>query len=66
MQHFPILIKRVFGCAVEKIDFDRIDFVELILVKSELNIKWFMFGYLQNKSDLYEKCCLDVLSQNCF
>jgi len=24
---------------VEKIDFDRIDFVELILVKSELNIK---------------------------
>jgi hypothetical protein len=30
---------RVFGCAVEKIDFDRIDFVELILVKSELNVK---------------------------
>ena len=56
----------MFGCAVEKIDFDIIDFVELILVKSELNVKWFMFGYLQNKSDLYEKCCLDVLSQNCF
>ena len=32
-------MKRVFGCAVEKIDFDRIDFVELVLVKSELNIK---------------------------
>jgi len=33
----------VFGCAVEKIDFGKIDFVELILVKSELNVKWFMF-----------------------
>jgi len=29
----------VFGCAVARIDFDKIDFVELILVKSELNIK---------------------------
>jgi len=30
---------RVFGCVVEKIDFGRIDFVKLILVKSELNVK---------------------------
>jgi hypothetical protein len=31
------LMMRVFGCAVEIIDFDRIDFVELILIKSELS-----------------------------
>jgi len=29
----------MFGYPVQKIDFDRIDFVELILVKSELNVK---------------------------
>jgi len=39
----------VFGCAVEIIDFGRIDFVELILIKSKLNLKWFMFGYLKKK-----------------
>jgi len=27
------MILRVFGCAVSKIDFDRIDHLELILVK---------------------------------
>ena len=32
-------INRVFGCAVEIIDFGRIDFVELILIKSKLNLK---------------------------
>jgi len=26
--------------------------VELILAKIELSVKWFMFGYLPNKSDL--------------
>jgi len=60
------LLNQLNSIHPEKIDFGRIDFVELILVKSELNVKLFMFGYLQNKSDLYEKCCLDVLSQNCF
>jgi len=36
----------VFGCAVDKIDFDRIDFIELILIKIELSEKWYTFGYL--------------------
>jgi hypothetical protein len=44
----------MFGLAVTIIDFDWIDFGELILNKSELNVKWFMFGYLYNKIDLHE------------
>jgi len=36
----------VFGCAETKIDFIRIYFVKLTVVKSELNVKWFMFGYI--------------------
>jgi len=32
----------MFGCAVERIDFDIIDFIELILVKSELCLDTFM------------------------
>jgi len=51
---FSYHLKRVFGSAVEKIDFDWIDFTELILDKNEFNVKWFMFGYLYNRSDLYE------------
>jgi len=34
----------VFGSTMAKIDFDWIDFVELILIKHELSVKWFMFG----------------------
>ena len=49
----------VFGCAVDIIDFDIIDFVELILIKSELSEKWFMFGHLYYKSDLYKKMLFD-------
>jgi len=30
---------RVFGSTVKKIDFGRIDFEELILIKSEVNVK---------------------------
>jgi len=33
------MIKRVFGSAVKIIDFGRIDFEELNLIKSELNVK---------------------------
>jgi len=34
----------VFGWTATKIDFERIDYVKLILVKSEFRVKWFMFG----------------------
>jgi len=33
------MIERVFGYAVARIDFEWIDFIELILIKSELNAK---------------------------
>jgi hypothetical protein len=33
----------MFGFAVTGIDFDRIDFVELILAKIDFKLKWFMF-----------------------
>jgi hypothetical protein len=39
----------MFGSAVEKIDFGRIVFVKLILAKIDLNIKWFMFGFIHVK-----------------
>ena len=34
----------MFGSALTKIGFEWIDCVKLIMDKSELNIKWFMFG----------------------
>jgi hypothetical protein len=39
----------MFGYVVRKIDFDRIDFVKLILAKIDLRLKWFMFGYIHIK-----------------
>jgi hypothetical protein len=33
--------------AVRKIDFGKIDYVKLILIKIELKINRFMFGYIQ-------------------
>lgn len=40
---------------VKIIDFELIDFVKLILIKNELNVKWFMFEYINNKSELNNK-----------
>ena len=34
---------------VTKNDFGWIDFISLILIESELNVKWFMFGYNKRK-----------------
>jgi hypothetical protein len=39
----------MFSSAVTRIDFDRIDFVKLILVKIDFKLKWFMFGYIHAK-----------------
>jgi hypothetical protein len=39
----------MFSFAVRKIDFDKIDFVKLILVKIDFKLKWFMFGYIYIK-----------------
>jgi hypothetical protein len=39
----------MFGYAVRKIDFDKIDIVKLILIKIDFKIKWFMFGYIDAK-----------------
>jgi hypothetical protein len=33
----------MFGFAVRKINFDRIDFVKLILAEIDFKLKWFMF-----------------------
>jgi hypothetical protein len=33
----------------EKIDFGRIDFIKLILIKINLKIKWFMFRFINVK-----------------
>jgi hypothetical protein len=39
----------MFSFAVRKIDFDKIDFVKLILVKIDFKLKWFMFVYIYIK-----------------
>jgi len=39
---------------------------ELILIKSELNVNWFVFGYTFLKVILLSWCCLDCLNQNWF
>jgi len=43
---YDLLSLHVFGSVEARIDFEQIDLVELILTKSELNAKWFMFGYI--------------------
>lgn len=45
----------MFDCAVTKIDFGRIYFIKLILIKNKLKVKWFIFGYIYSKNDLYKK-----------
>jgi hypothetical protein len=45
----------MFGSAVIKIDFGRIDFVKLILAKIDLKIKRIMFGYIYAKMNLTKK-----------
>jgi hypothetical protein len=42
----------MFGSAVIRIDFEWINFIELISDKSELNVKWFLFEYIYIKVDL--------------
>jgi hypothetical protein len=39
----------MFGFAVRKIDFDRINSVKLILAKINFKLNWFMFGYINAK-----------------
>jgi hypothetical protein len=39
----------MFGFASSKIDFERINFVKLILVKIDFKLKWFIFGYIYVK-----------------
>jgi hypothetical protein len=39
----------MFGSEVRKINFDIIDFVNLIQAKIDFKIKWFMFGYIYAK-----------------
>jgi hypothetical protein len=41
--------KYMFGSAVTKIVFDRIDSVKLILTKIDFKLKWFMYGYIHAK-----------------
>jgi len=48
--------KSMLGSAVTRINFEWIDYVKLILGKSGLNVKWFMFGYIRScKSELKNK-----------
>jgi len=42
----------MFGPAVTRIDFEWIDYVILILGKSELNLKWFLFEFIYVKVNL--------------
>jgi hypothetical protein len=39
----------MFGSAVMGIDFDRIDFLKLILAEIDFKLKWFIFGYIHVK-----------------
>ena len=44
-----MVVKCMFGSALTRIDFDRIDSVKLILAKIDFKLKWFMFGYIHVK-----------------
>jgi hypothetical protein len=39
----------MFGSAITRIDFDKIDYVKFILVKIDFKVKWFIFGYINAK-----------------
>jgi hypothetical protein len=39
----------MFGSTMKKVNFDRIDYVKLILIKFDLKIKWFMVRYIHAK-----------------
>ena len=39
----------MFGYVVTRIDYDRIDYVKLILAKIDFKLKWFMFEYIHAK-----------------
>jgi hypothetical protein len=45
----------MFGSAVNKIDFNIISFVWLIMIKIDLKIEWFMFWYIHIKIELNKK-----------
>jgi len=45
----------MFGSMFIRIDFEWLNFVKLILDKSELNVKWFMFRCIHVKSEFYNK-----------
>jgi hypothetical protein len=47
----PIIFlkKGIFGSALARIDFDRIDYVKLVLVKIDFKLKWFIFEYINVK-----------------
>jgi len=53
----------VFGCIVGRIDFGRNDYVELVLVISNSNQKWFVFGYIHVKVSLTIKMCVKINSR---
>jgi hypothetical protein len=56
------MIECMFGSAVT-----RIDSVELILDKSELNMKWFLFEYIYVKVDLIIKLRLKwIVEAKCY
>jgi len=45
----------MFGSMFIRIDFEWLNFVKLILDKSDLNAKWFMFRCIYVKSEFYNK-----------
>lgn len=50
----------LFGCVEIKIDFKRVGFYNLILMKGELKVNWFIFNYINIKSDLTLNLCIKI------
>ena len=52
----------MFSSVVRKIDFEWIDSIKLIMTKSELKVKWFVFGYIRVKVSWTINLCVKINS----
>jgi hypothetical protein len=53
----------MFGFAVRKIDFDRIDSIKLILAKIYFKLKWFIFRYIRAKMSRTKELSVKINSK---
>jgi hypothetical protein len=53
----------MFGSTVTRIDFNRIDYVKVILIKIDFKLKWFMLWYIHAKVNLTKNLNVKINSR---